>query len=43
MDIPTPYWQNGEKVIELRKEEGQWKIDGIVFVKTIEPEQEASD
>ncbi|HHU48654.1 MAG: hypothetical protein ACOYEH_08115 [Caldicoprobacterales bacterium] len=43
LDIPTPYWQNGEKVIELRKEEGQWKIDGIVFVKTIEPEQEASD
>ncbi|HHT66490.1 MAG: hypothetical protein ACOX25_02785 [Caldicoprobacterales bacterium] len=43
LEIPNPYWQNGEKVIELRKVDGHWKIDGIVFVKSIQPEQEASD
>jgi hypothetical protein len=43
LQIPPPYWQNGEKIIELRKIDGQWKIDGIVFVKSIEPEQEDAD
>ena len=43
LDIPPPYWQNGEKIIEMRKIDGQWKIDGIVFVKSIEPEQDESD
>lgn len=43
LEIPNPHWQNGEKVIELRKVDGHWKIDGIVFVKSIQPEQEASD
>ena len=43
LEVPPPYWQNGEKVIEMRKVEGQWKIDGIVFVKSIESEQKTSD
>ena len=43
LEIPPPTWQNGEKVIEMRKVEGQWKIDGIVFVRSIEPEQDEKD
>lgn len=33
LDIPAPKWQNGEKMIEFRKIDGQWKIDRIVFLK----------
>jgi hypothetical protein len=33
LNIPAPKWQNGEKMIEFRKIDGQWKIDRIVFVK----------
>ena len=41
--IPSPQWHNGEKIIEMRKVEGRWKINDIIFVKSIQPEQEASD
>ena len=39
LDIPSPQWQNGEKIVEFRKIDGQWKINGIVFVKSINPDQ----
>jgi hypothetical protein len=37
--IPKPQWQNGEKQVEFRKVDGQWKIDRIVFLRGIQPEK----
>ena len=39
--IPKPQWQNGEKLIEFRKVDGQWKIDRIVFIRGLKPESES--
>lgn len=39
--IPKPQWQNGEKLIEFRKVDGQWKIDRIVFIRALKPESES--
>ena len=36
--IPKPQWQSGEKLIEFRKVDGQWKIDRIVFIRDLKPE-----
>jgi hypothetical protein len=30
-----PPWQNGEKVVLLKKDAGQWKIDRIIFKKPL--------
>ncbi len=38
LEIPSPKWQNGEKLIEFVKVEGQWKINGIEFVRSLESE-----
>lgn len=38
LKIPKPQWQNGRKEIQFRKIDGQWKIDGIVFLESIDPE-----
>jgi len=45
LKIDPPVWQNGEKILELRKVDGQWKIDRIVFVKPVDDEKddEAAD
>jgi hypothetical protein len=40
LEIPKPKWQNGEKIIEFRKIDGRWAINGMVFVKNIDPEQD---
>ncbi len=40
LEIPKPKWQNGEKIIEFRKIDGRWEIDGMVFVKNINLEQD---
>lgn len=40
LEIPKPKWQNGEKIIEFRKIDGRWEINGMVFVKNINPEQD---
>jgi hypothetical protein len=37
--IPKPQWQNGEKLVEFRKVDGQWKIDRIVFLRGIKPDK----
>ncbi|HCS73651.1 MAG TPA: hypothetical protein DIW17_07240 [Clostridiales bacterium] len=39
LEIPKPKWQNGEKIIEFRKVDGRWEISGMVFIKSINPEQ----
>jgi len=39
LNIPKPQWQNGEKLVEFRKVDGQWKIDRIVFVRNLKPEE----
>lgn len=38
LKIPKPQWQNGKKEIHFRKIDGQWKIDGIVFIESLKPE-----
>lgn len=39
LNIPKPQWQNGEKQVEFRKVDGQWKIDRIVYLRGIKPEK----
>lgn len=41
--IPNPQWQNGEKQVEFRKVDGQWKIDRIVFLRGIKPDKKKSE
>jgi hypothetical protein len=39
LKIAPPVWQNGEKIIEMRKVDGQWKIDRIVFVRPLNKDE----
>ncbi len=38
LNIKPPQWQNGEKLIEFRKVDRQWKIDRIIFVRPLAPD-----